>query len=142
MLILLITSLLVLTGIVSLKEIMIPTDKLPASAVSFLDKYFPGATVSHAKKGAEPLNKKFKVFLQDGTEIRFNAKGKWEKIDCGQSPVPAALIPTSIADHIHSHFPDMAIVKIEKKRFGYALAVSGDEELKFDKKGSLISTNE
>lgn len=52
------------------------------------------------------------------------------------------MIPTSIADHIHSHFPDMAIVKIEKKRFGYALAVSGDEELKFDKKGSLISTNE
>ena len=142
MLILLITSLLVLTGIVSLKEIMITTDKLPASAVSFLDKYFPGATVSHAQKGAEPLNKKFKVFLQDGTEIRFNAKGKWEKIDCKQSAVPAALIPTSIADHIHSHFPDMSIVKIEKKRYGYALAVSGDEELKFDKKGSLISTDE
>ncbi|MGX8708396.1 MAG: PepSY-like domain-containing protein [Bacteroidales bacterium] len=142
MLILLITSLLVLTGIVSLKEIMIPTDKLPAATGAFIDKYFPGATVSHAKKGAEPLNKKFKVFLQDGTEIRFNAKGKWEKIDCKQSAVPAALIPTSIADHIHSHFPDMSIVKIEKKRYGYALAVSGDEELKFDKKGSLISTDE
>ena len=82
------------------------------------------------------------VMTMDGTEIRFNAKGKWEKIDCKQSAVPAALIPTSIADHIHSHFPDMSIVKIEKKRYGYALAVSGDEELKFDKKGSLISTDE
>ena len=141
MLIILITSLLVLTGIVSLKEIMIPTDKLPAATGAFIDKYFPGATVSHAKKGAEPLNKKYRVFLQDGTEIRFNAKGKWEKIDCKQSAVPAALIPTSIADHIHSHFPDMSIVKIEKKRYGYALAVSGDEELKFDKKGTLITNN-
>lgn len=127
------------TGIVSLKEIMIPTDKLPAAIGAFLDKYFPGATVSHAKKGAKPLNKKFKVFLQDGTEIRFNAKGKWEKIDCKQSPVPAALIPTSITDHVHTHFPDMVIVKIEKKRFGYALAVSSDEELKFDKKGTPIT---
>ena len=80
----------------------------------------------------------YDVRLNDGTEVDFDAKGTWDKVDCGLSAVPAQLVPTAIADYVKANFAGAMIVKIDKERHGYDIELSNDLELKFNKQGQLI----
>ena len=52
--------------------------------------------------------------------------------------VPAALIPTAIAQYVKTNFPNNIITKIEKKYNGYDIELETDLELKFDKSGKFL----
>lgn len=127
---------------VSCKDVIIGSEELPAAAQSFLEDYFPGNPVSYAKKDREFAKTSYEVVLRDGTEVEFDAKGQWDNVDCKKSAVPAALIPTSVADYVQTNFPDQLIVKIDREPYGHEIELLSGLELKFGKKGDLINIDD
>jgi hypothetical protein len=116
---------------------LISKEQLPAAAQAFIQKTFPGQTISYAKIDSDG-RKKYEVRLNNGTEIDFDKKGTWDKVDCNHSAVPADLVPANIANYVKSNFPDAVIVKIDKERYGYDVELSNDLELKFNKSGQML----
>ena len=123
--------------LISCSDRIIPSEKLPAAAQSFLKEYFPDSPISYVKKEAD-LTPTYEVVLQNGTEIEFNKKGQWDNIDCKRLAVPAALIPAAISEYVNANFPGQSIVKIDRETYGHEIEMANGLELKFDKKGKLL----
>lgn len=85
---------------------------------------------------------KYEVTLNDGTQIDFDKKGVWDKIDCEAGAVPAALIPGTIANYVKTNFAGAKVTKIDKERYGYEIELSNGLELKFNKAGQLLSMDD
>lgn len=135
----LVTIVIALTSLtlISCSDRIIPSEKLPAAAQSFLKEYFPDSPISYVKKEAD-LTPTYEVVLQNGTEIEFNKKGQWDNIDCKRLVVPAALIPAAISEYVNANFPGQSIVKIDRETYGHEIEMANGLELKFDKKGKLL----
>ena len=120
---------------------IIPAEQLPAAAKTFIQKTFPGQTVSYAKIDFDG-RKKYEVRLSNGTEVEFDKNGNWDKVDCNYSAVPASLVPATIANYVKTHFAGAKVVKIDKERHGYDVELSNDLELKFNKQGQLMNIDD
>ena len=121
---------------------IIPVEQLPAAAKTFIQKNFPGRTISYAQEDRDGLSKTYEARLDDGTEVKFDKKGNWDNVDCNTYAVPAALVPAAIAQYVKTNFPGAKIVKIDKERHGYDIELSNDIELKFNKNGALIGMDD
>ena len=117
---------------------VIPTQQLPAAAQTFVQNTFPGKGIAYAAIDRDFGKTTYDVRLNDGTEVDFDSKGTWDKVDCGFSAVPAQLVPTAIANYVKANYAGATIVKIDKERHGYDIELSNDLELKFNKQGQLI----
>ena len=120
---------------------IIPKEQLPAAAQTFIQKTFPGQTVSYAKIDFDG-RKTYEVRLSNGTEVEFDKNGTWDKVDCNYSAVPANLVPANIATYVKSSFPGATIVKIDKERYGYDVELSNDIDLKFNYQGMIIGMDD
>ena len=100
---------------------------------NFVKQYFPEATVLMVNSEWD----EYEVRLSDGTQIEFNRKAEWKKIDCDHSAtytnVPAELVPSQIATYVKSNFANQGITKIEKNRRGWEIELNNDLEIKFNK---------
>ena len=117
---------------------VIPTQQLPAAAQTFVQNTFPGKGIAYATIDRDFGKTTYDVRLNDGTEVDFDSKGTWDKVDCGFSAVPAQLVPETIANYVKANYAGATIVKIDKERHGYDIELSNDLELKFNKQGQLI----
>lgn len=142
MLILILTTILTITGIISCKDSIITADRLPDAARSFINEYFAENTISYIKKDRGLANISYEVVLQDGTEIEFDKSGNWDSIDCKRKAVPAGLVPDAISEYVQVNFPGQLIVKIDREAFGYEIELSSDLELKFDKNGKMLEIDD
>lgn len=142
MLILILTTILTITGIISCKDSIITPDRLPDAARSFINEYFAENTISYIKKDRGLANISYEVVLQDGTEIEFDKSGNWDSIDCKRNAVPAGLVPDAISEYVQVNFPGQLIVKIDREAFGYEIELSSDLELKFDKNGKMLEIDD
>ena len=121
---------------------IIPNEQLPAAAKTFVKNTFPGQGVAYAKMDRDFGKTTYEVRLSNGTEVEFDAKGTWDKVDCNYTAVPSQLIPAPIANYVKTHYRGAAIVKIDKERYGYDVELSNDLELKFNGKGQLIGIDD
>lgn len=142
MLILILTTLLAITGIISCKDSIITPDRLPDAARSFINEYFAENTISYIKKDRGLANISYEVVLQDGTEIEFDKSGNWDSIDCKRNAVPVGLVPDAISEYVQVNFPGQLIVKIDREAFGHEIELSSDLELKFDKNGKMLEIDD
>lgn len=124
------------------KDKMITPEQLPAAARTFITTNFPDNPVLFAQKDSEFMKTRYEVRLKDGTEIDFDKKGEWDKVDCKLKAVPAALVPQPIATYVETNFPGVQIVKIDKERHGYDIELSNDLDLKFNHSGMLIGMDD
>ena len=121
---------------------VIPTQQLPAAAQTLVQNTFPGKGIAYATIDRDFGKTTYDVRLNDGTEVDFDSKGTWDKVDCGFSAVPAQLVPTAIANYVKANYAGATIVKIDKERHGYDIELSNDLELKFNKQGQLIGIDD
>ena len=121
---------------------IIPEAQLPASAKTFIQKTFPGQTVSYAKIDKDFGKTTYEVRLNNGVELEFDKNGTWDKVDCNFSAVPAHLVPTVIANYVKANFAGAKVVKIDKERYGYEVELSNDLELKFNRQGQLMEIDD
>jgi len=120
---------------------VIPVEQLPAAAKSFIAKHFPKEKIAYAEKDGS-FRATYEAKLSDGTEVEFDKKGNWDKVDCKHKAVPAGLIPAAIAKYVKNSYPDAVIVKIDKERYGYEIELSNDLDLRFNKSGKLIGIDD
>lgn len=120
----------------------VPIEQLPAEVWTFVKENFPKSTISCATKEIEFMGVEYEVMLSNGTKINFDKKGNWEKVSCKSHNVPSSLIPTTICKFVNAHYPMTNIVKINKERYGYEIELSNDLDLKFNKKGQLVSIDD
>lgn len=115
------------------------TKKLPTAARTFISTYFVKTQVSHIKIESELFQtKKYEVLLTDRTEIDFDRNGKWLEVDCDEAPVPSGIVPTYVSNYLKTHFPDVYVTKIERKRREVEVDLSNDWSLTFNEKGEII----
>ena len=120
----------------------IPPEQLPEAAKTFIKQTFPEQTIVYAEIETGLTKTKYEVRLNDGTEIDFNGKGEWDKVDCKYKAVPAVLVPAAIAHHIEANYPASLIVKIDKELYGWEIELSNDLELKFAANGTLLAIDD
>ena len=114
---------------------VIDRKNLPEQAQQMLSEYFPKAKVSLIKVDRHLLKKTdYDVKLVNGTKIEFTNAGKWKSVDCKTREVPEGLVTKPIRNYVKKNFPDVKIVKIEKKS-----GLSDGVELKFNLLGQFKS---
>ena len=122
-------------------KVVAPT-QLPPEIQSFVQQNFPNQTITYAQKDWELLGSTYDVVLADGTQVKFDSDKVWEKVESRVSPVPAVLIPAPIATYVSTNFPSVAIVKIDKERYGYDVELGNNLELKFNQQGALMEMDD
>ena len=132
---------LMMSSVCRADDTPIAPEALPETAKTFVASNFPGKKIIFAQVD-RGLNKTYEVRLGDGTEIDFNKKGVWDKVDCKKTAVPNSLVPVAIQDYVKQNFADALIVKIDKERYGYDIELSNDLELKFNTSGQLIGMDD
>ena len=105
---------------------------LPEAVTTFLQKYFPGATVSRIETDTDMGGQEYDVMLSDGTEVDFDRNNQWKEVDCKDKAVPAQLVPAAIANYVKANHKSVPIIKIDNKRFGYEIELANELKLKFN----------
>lgn len=113
---------------------VIPYEKLPAEAKSFIAEYFPSAKVLQVTAEWD----EYEVLLSDRVQLEFNRSGLWKKIKCKTDGVPQAVIPSRIVSYFQTHFPEYLILQIERSRWGYEVETREGLEFEFDKNCNFI----
>lgn len=116
------------------KDTPIRTNQLPAVAQKIIKAHFSRGKVAMAKMETDWFSKSYDVVFTNGTKIEFDEDGNWKEIDCKHSSVPKALIPAQITRYVKSHYPHSKIIKIERDRKGYEIELTGDIDIKFNKR--------
>lgn len=112
--------------------------ELPAVAQNFINSYFSQQQVVGVYQETEYFSKEYKVFLENGTEVEFSAKGEWEEVKSRTSEIPTQIIPAEITQHIQKQFPNNFVKEIKKKWYGYDVEISNGLDLEFNSKGQFL----
>ena len=116
----------------SANERIISAEQLPASVISFIEKFYPGQDVSYAVFGSDFSKTIYEVYLDNGVELEFDESGEWNMVDCVFDAVPASIVPSAIVKFVRKNFPNAKIVKIEKEDYGFDVELSNGRGVRFD----------
>lgn len=106
---------------------------IPSKAQVFVESYFPGAKVVKVERDGKHSSAKYDVYLSDGTEIEFDSAGEWIDVDAPYGKaVPAAIVPSPIAEFVVDTYPDQLINEFSRESYGYKAELTNEVELEFD----------
>ena len=120
----------------SAKNGVVKVQDLPQTAQTFLTEHFGAIEVALAILD----DNEYEVRLENGWEIEFDRKGRWEKVDCKMDAVPEsviALLPESIPAYINGNFEKAHVTEITKDRSDYDIELSNGLDLEFSSKGQF-----
>lgn len=115
----------------------ITASELPKNALSFMKKHYPKEKdyLAFSDKGLLYTTYEIKF---GNTQLEFTAEGEWKEVECKYGAVPEAIVPKGVAEAVATHFPNVAIVKIERDRRGYEVKLANGMEMTFDAKANLV----
>lgn len=116
--------------------------QLPEKARQFIRRHFPEEKISLAKVERELFETTYEVILTGGGKVEFTKEGDWKEVDCKYSAVPAAILPAPIAQYVARHYPDAAVVQIDRDKREYEVKLASGLELTFDTKFNLIDIDD
>lgn len=120
----------------------IAVSELPQKAQQFIQQHFPNEKVSFAKVERELFDTTYEVIFTSSSKIEFLKNGDWKEVDCKYSTVPAAIIPQQISQYVSQHYPDAAVVQIDRGKRDYEVKLASGLELTFDLKFNLIDIDD
>lgn len=117
------------------KDEPISYENLPAQSKTFLQQYFPSASiVATIKDGNE-----YEVSLSDGTHIDFNKDGEWTDVDAAiGNTIPSGFYPAAIDTYVSENYPEDGINEISKEKRGYEVELVKGADLLFNYEGTFI----
>ena len=120
----------------------ITVSELPQKAQQFIQQHFPNEKVSFAQVGNGLFDTAYEVIFTSSSKVEFQKNGDWKEVDCKYSTVPAAIIPQQIAYYVSQHYPDTAVVQIDRDKRDYEVKLTNGLELTFDLKFNLIDIDD
>ena len=115
-----------------------PVDKMPSQVQTFLNDYYPNATVAKSwakmmRPTTEPMW--YRVNLNDGTNLWFDLTGNWYQVNAKKSTTPISidLLPNIARKTITDKYPGETVRSIKFKKDQYKVTLSDGMKLKFDK---------
>lgn len=113
---------------------------LPAAATALLGQHFNGIAIAEAKEKsvAGIGGKSYKVKLNNGVEIAFDANGNWEEIDGNKQKLPDALIPVGVKNYVAKNYAGAFVTSLDKEKGNIKADLSNDIDLLFDANGSFL----
>jgi hypothetical protein len=114
---------------------------LPNGITTFIKQNFPNASITGVEPDQDHGGLEYDVYLNDGTQIDFDANNQWEKVE-SMKGVPAYFIPKAIANHVKSSYQNIAITKINKEYHGYEIELANGVELNFDRSGNFMGMDD
>lgn len=115
---------------------------LPDAITTFIKQQFPNATIVGVDPDQDHGGMEYDVYLNDGTELDFDANNQWETIESRGKGVPAVFIPKAIATYVKSNYQNLPIVKIHKEHYGYEIELNNGMELNFDRSGGFMGMDD
>lgn len=119
-----------------------PVDKMPAQVQTFLNDYYPGATVAKSwskmmRPTTEPMW--YRVNLDNGTKLWFDLTGNWYQVSAKKSTkgAPIDLLPNIARKTLTEQYPNATIQSIKFKKDQYKIKLSDGQKLTFDKDYAL-----
>jgi len=112
-------------------------NQLPANGQKFVNAHFGSKNVSAVILDDDFIKKDYEVILTNGTKIEFDGSGNWKEVDGKRNAIPTGFAPKAITNYVRKSFPNTAIKKIEKKRFGYEVELTNGLDIDFDSKGNF-----
>lgn len=133
----LISALMVALGAMAIER-PVQFNQLPQKAQQLIEQHFAEVGFVHATYDLEVGDSIYDVLLSDGTQIEFNKRGEWRKVECCRGvSIPAALLPEGIVSYVATNHPTQRIVEVECDRREFDVKLSGDIELVFNSKGRI-----
>lgn len=120
----------------------IDVSQLPEKAQQFIRQHFSERKISLAKVERELFETTYEAIFADGAKVEFTKEGDWREVDCKYSAVPAAILPAPIAEYVARHYPDAAVVQIDRDKRAYEVKLANGLELTFDSKFNLIDIDD
>lgn len=114
---------------------------LPDAITAFIKQQFPNATIAGVEPDHDHGGLEYDVYLNDGTQIDFDANNQWEKVE-SMKGVPAFFIPKAIASHVKGSYQNTVITKINKEHNGYEVELNNGIELRFDHSGRFLGMDD
>ena len=114
---------------------------LPDAITTFIKQHFPNATITGVEPDHDHGGLEYDVYLNDGTQIDFDANNQWEKVE-SMKGVPAFFIPKAIASHVKGSYQNAVITKINKEYNGYEVELNNGVELRFDGSGRFMGMDD
>ena len=114
---------------------------LPDAITAFIKQHFPNATIAGVEPDHDHGGLEYDVYLNDGTQIDFDANNQWEKVE-SMKGVPAFFIPKAIASHVKGSYQNAVITKINKEYNGYEVELNNGVELRFDGSGRFLGMDD
>lgn len=112
----------------------IPFSALPHKAQEFIEKYYHPDDINFIEREDRI---EYTVYMDNRTEIEFNAEGELTSIDCKRREVPSGIIPENIVKYIKDRYSSI-IVEYKIDYTNHVIELSNDWELVFDSAGNLI----
>ena len=120
------------------KNITIQLTDLPQAAQTFISTYFPNEKASNVILQREIGKTCYQVSFASGSKIKFNGKGMWREVNCGNSPLPQGLVPAPIVAFVNGWNPNATINEIELDRGHTDITLSTGTEMEFNKNMTVI----
>ena len=115
---------------------------LPDGITTFIKQHFPNASIVGVEPDRDHGGMEYDVYLNDGTELDFDANNQWETIESRGKGVPAVFIPKAIATYVNGNYQNTPIVKIHKEHYGFEIELSNGMELNFDRQGRFMGMDD
>lgn len=130
------------TASVRAERVDTPVNRMPAQVQTFLNDYYPGATVAKSwAKMMRPTTQPmwYRVNLNDGTKLWFDLTGNWYQVDAKKSSkaAPIDLLPNIARKTLTDQYPNATIKSIKFKKDQYKIKLSDGQKLTFDKDYAL-----
>ncbi len=111
---------------------------LPDAAKSFITQYFPAQTILVVERSGDSDRRRYEVWLNDGTELKFNHEGLWTEVDCKTGALPAGILLPEIEAYIAENYPDAKAQEVERTNEGFDVEISTRQHLIFSPTGTFI----
>ena len=111
---------------------------LPQTAQTFVKTNFADKQVAIVYYDRDIFDKDYELYFNDGSKIKFQSNGEWEEIEDKMNGVPMAVLPAGISQYVTARHPNMPVVKIERKRYGFKVELASEIEMKFNKGGQFF----
>ena len=112
----------------------IKSTQLPAQARTTIRNAWNGAPIVDAWRNKQGRKVEYKVSVEDGSTIKFDASGRWIEMK-SYGGVPTKMLPQALLNHINKYYEGQQIVWVTKTPKRYQVQLTDGSKLEFNTKG-------